>query len=88
MGDGQDITALKGKALQSYRKRMQIVFQDPVASLNPRMTAGDIIAVAGIPDVGIGDTLADPNDPQALPPAGRDFAAYAGAGVVADGGDF
>ncbi|MGW8318624.1 MAG: translational GTPase TypA, partial [Candidatus Promineifilaceae bacterium] len=30
--------------------------------------AGDIVAVAGIPDVGIGDTLADPEDPRALPP--------------------
>lgn len=30
--------------------------------------AGDIVAVAGIEDVGIGDTLADPNDPRALPP--------------------
>ena len=33
-----------------------------------RVTAGDIIAIAGIPDVGIGDTLADPNNPIALPP--------------------
>ncbi len=32
------------------------------------VSAGDIIAVAGIPDVGIGDTLADPDNPQALPP--------------------
>lgn len=32
------------------------------------VSAGDIIAVAGIPDVGIGDTLADPNDPRQLPP--------------------
>ena len=31
-------------------------------------SAGDIVAVAGIPDVGIGDTLADPENPQALPP--------------------
>ncbi len=33
-----------------------------------RVTAGDIIAIAGIPDVGIGDTLADPDNPIALPP--------------------
>jgi GTP-binding protein len=32
------------------------------------VSAGDIIAVAGIPDVGIGDTLADPDDPRQLPP--------------------
>jgi ABC-type microcin C transport system duplicated ATPase subunit YejF len=41
--DGMDITALQGKALQPYRRRMQIVFQDPFASLDPRQLVGDSI---------------------------------------------
>ena len=41
--DGKDVYALKGKELQEARKKMQMIFQDPYASLNPRMTVGDII---------------------------------------------
>jgi peptide/nickel transport system ATP-binding protein/oligopeptide transport system ATP-binding protein len=41
--DGSDITELKGKALQPYRRKMQIVFQDPFASLDPRQLVGDSI---------------------------------------------
>jgi oligopeptide transport system ATP-binding protein len=41
--EGQDLTALKGEALRRKRQRMQMIFQDPYASLNPRMTVGDII---------------------------------------------
>jgi peptide/nickel transport system ATP-binding protein len=41
--DGTDVTALAAPALKSMRRRMQIVFQDPYASLDPRMTVGDIL---------------------------------------------
>ena len=41
--DGEDITDLSKTALRPHRRSMQIVFQDPFASLNPRMTAGDIV---------------------------------------------
>jgi oligopeptide/dipeptide ABC transporter ATP-binding protein len=40
---GTDITHLPRKALRPWRRQMQIVFQDPFSSLNPRMTAGDIV---------------------------------------------
>ncbi|APD09967.1 MULTISPECIES: ABC transporter ATP-binding protein [Thermus] len=42
--DGEDITELPKDKLRPYRRRMQIIFQDPFSSLNPRMTVGDIIA--------------------------------------------
>ena len=42
--DGQDITELPREKLRPFRRRMQIIFQDPFSSLNPRMTVGDIIA--------------------------------------------
>jgi peptide/nickel transport system ATP-binding protein/oligopeptide transport system ATP-binding protein len=41
--DGVDITRLKGNALKPFRRRMQIIFQDPYASLDPRATIGDSI---------------------------------------------
>lgn len=50
--DGQELTGLRGKALQQARRRFQMIFQDPIASLNPRMTIRDIVAapleIAGI----------------------------------------
>ncbi len=41
--DGVDVRALRGEALRTLRRRMQIVFQDPFGSLNPRMTVGAAI---------------------------------------------
>jgi oligopeptide transport system ATP-binding protein len=41
--DGTDITTLTGGALKPFRRRMQIIFQDPYASLDPRTTVGDSI---------------------------------------------
>jgi oligopeptide/dipeptide ABC transporter ATP-binding protein len=41
---GDDITGLDRKALRPYRRQMQIIFQDPFSSLDPRMSAGDIVA--------------------------------------------
>ncbi|HTW52799.1 MAG TPA: dipeptide ABC transporter ATP-binding protein [Stellaceae bacterium] len=44
--EGKPVTALGGKALGALRRDMQIIFQDPYASLNPRMTIGAIIGEA------------------------------------------
>jgi len=41
--DGQDITRLRGGRLRRIRRKMQMIFQDPFASLDPRMTVGDIL---------------------------------------------
>ena len=52
--DGTDITTLDKPGLRSFRREMQIIFQDPYSSLNPRMSAGDIVGellkVHGIAD--------------------------------------
>jgi len=52
--DGEDLTAMQGEALRKIRRRVQLIFQDPIASLNPRRRIGDIIAepliIAGIKD--------------------------------------
>ena len=42
--DGVDLVGLDERALRAHRRRMQMVFQDPFSSLNPRMTAGDTVA--------------------------------------------
>lgn len=44
--DGVDVAKLSKSQMREYRKEMQIIFQDPFASLNPRMTVGDIIGEA------------------------------------------
>lgn len=52
--DGKDITTLNKPDLRVFRREMQIIFQDPYSSLNPRMSAGDIVGellkVHGIAD--------------------------------------
>jgi oligopeptide transport system ATP-binding protein len=42
--NGQDLTSLRGDRLRSARRRMQMVFQDPTASLNSRMTVGQLVS--------------------------------------------
>ena len=42
--EDKEITAMKGENLRRMRRRMQMIFQDPYASLNPRMTVGSIIS--------------------------------------------
>src|SRR4030081_3018753 len=52
--DNQDLTAMQGDALRRMRQRVQLIFQDPIASLNPRRRIGDIIAeplvISGVKD--------------------------------------
>ncbi|MEZ5379460.1 MAG: ATP-binding cassette domain-containing protein [Acidimicrobiales bacterium] len=42
--DGKELTALKGEALREMRTNLQMIFQDPISSLNPRRTIGDVVA--------------------------------------------
>jgi len=63
--DGQDVRALTGAALRSLRRRMQIVFQDPYGSLNPRMTIGRTVR-EGLDIHGIGDAAQRPARVEAL----------------------
>src|SRR4051812_15013502 len=52
--DGHDLTAMEGDRLRKMRQRVQLIFQDPIASLNPRRRIGDIVAeplvIAGVKD--------------------------------------
>jgi peptide/nickel transport system ATP-binding protein len=52
--EGQDLTKLKREALRRVRPRMQMIFQDPISSLNPRRRVGDLIA-EGLEIWNIGD---------------------------------
>ncbi len=42
--EGRDLTKLKGEALREMRTNLQMIFQDPISSLNPRRTIGDVVA--------------------------------------------
>ena len=42
--EGRDITALRGRRLKPVRRELQMIFQDPYSSLNPRKTVGSIVA--------------------------------------------
>jgi len=44
--DGEDVRALRGDSLRQYNRRVQLIFQDPYGSLNPRMTAGEVLEEA------------------------------------------
>jgi oligopeptide transport system ATP-binding protein len=46
MFDGVDITTVSGREMRAYRRRLQIIFQDAAASLDPRMSIGDLIREA------------------------------------------
>jgi ABC-type dipeptide/oligopeptide/nickel transport system ATPase subunit len=51
--EGKDVTKLKGEELKEFRKDLQMIFQDPYASLNARMTVGEIIREPMEPDRGL-----------------------------------
>lgn len=44
MFEGDDLTELPDAELRRFRRKMQMIFQDPFSSLNPRMTVGDAVA--------------------------------------------
>src|SRR5262249_5087761 len=50
--DGKDLVAMRGEPLRLERRRLQLIFQDPIASLNPRRRIGDVVAeplvIAGV----------------------------------------
>ncbi|WP_134670395.1 ABC transporter ATP-binding protein [Halorussus marinus] len=53
---GDDIAGLTGREMRPYRREMQVVFQDPLASLNPRQTVGEILtAPLEVHDIGASD---------------------------------
>ncbi len=52
--NGEDIVPLQGNALRARRSQLQIIFQDPYSSLNPRVRAGDIVR-SPLDQLGVGD---------------------------------
>ena len=59
--EGKELTVTKGEELRKMRRRMQMIFQDPYASLNPRMTVGSIIGEP-LEVHGIGNTKKERQD--------------------------
>jgi peptide/nickel transport system ATP-binding protein len=76
--DGHDLTAMQGDTLRQMRQRVQLIFQDPIASLNPRRRIGDIIAepliISGVKDPARRKQLVD----EVLSAVGLDPALVAG----------
>ena len=69
MRAGQTVARIDHHGVQTNAKITKLyTFRDLQRQEQSEVSAGTIVAVAGIPDVGIGDTLADPNNPVALPP--------------------
>ena len=66
---GQSVAHINNRGeLKNGKITKLYTFRDLQRQEQTEVSAGTIVAVAGIPDVGIGDTLADPNEPHALPP--------------------
>jgi len=59
--DGEDVTDLSDREMRPYRRRLQMVFQDPLASLNPRQTVGSIVT-APMAVHGVGEDSEDRRD--------------------------
>jgi osmoprotectant transport system ATP-binding protein len=61
--DGVDLTALRGRRLRAHRRHIQMVFQDPVSSLDPRQPVGaaldEVLTVHGLRRAGRGEELLD-----------------------------
>lgn len=69
INDGQQIMHIRADGQMSPSKITKLyTYRDLQRMEESQVQAGDIVAIAGIPDVGIGDTLADPDDPRPLPP--------------------
>ncbi len=67
--EGQPIAHITAEGeIRSAKISKLYTFRDLQRREQSEVRAGNIVAIAGIPDVGIGDTLADPDDPRALPP--------------------
>jgi peptide/nickel transport system ATP-binding protein len=73
---GTDLAPLRGRRLQPHRRRVQMIFQDPYASLNPRQTVGTIIG-SGLRLYGIGRTDAQERTRRMLALVGLDAKAEA-----------
>ena len=70
--DGNDITDLDRTRMRPYRKRMQIIFQDPFGSLNPRKTIGSIVGeplrITGMPGSDVREKVREMIELVGLPP--------------------